>query len=47
MLRLMRRGKFLRRILPNWHAREKAFRAWYFDLADQVVAPTDSASYAT
>jgi len=47
MLRLMRRGKFLRRLLPAWHAKEKAFRAWYFDLADQFVAPTDAASYAT
>ncbi len=47
MLRLMRRGKFLRRLLPTWHAKEKAFRAWYFELADQFVAPTDAASYAT
>jgi indolepyruvate ferredoxin oxidoreductase len=47
MLRLMRRGKFLRRLLPAWHAKEKAFRAWYFDLADQFIAPADSASYAT
>jgi indolepyruvate ferredoxin oxidoreductase len=47
MLRLMRRAKFLRRLLPAWHARERAFRSWYFDLADQFVAPADSASYAT
>jgi indolepyruvate ferredoxin oxidoreductase len=47
MLRLMRRGKFLRRLLPAWHARERAFRAWYFDLADQFVAPIDAGSYAT
>ena len=47
MLRLMRRGKFLRRMLPTWHAKERAFRAWYFDLADQFAAPADSASYAT
>ncbi len=47
MLRLMRRAKFLRRVLPNWHAQERAFRAWYFDLADQFAAPADSASYAT
>ena len=46
MLRLMRRGKFLRRLLPAWHARERAFRAWYFDLADQFAAPADAASYA-
>ncbi len=47
MLRLMRRGKFLRRLLPAWHAREKAFRQRYFDLADQFHAPADAASYAT
>ena len=47
MLRLMRRGKFLRRLLPAWHARERAFRSWYFDLADQFAAPADPASYAT
>ena len=41
------RWKFLRRLLPAWHAKEKAFRAWYFDLADQFAAPTDAASYAT
>jgi indolepyruvate ferredoxin oxidoreductase len=46
MLRLMRRAKFLRRMLPAWHSREKEFRAWYFDLADQFAAPADSASYA-
>ena len=47
MLRLMRRAKFLRRMLPAWHAEERAFRAWYFDLADQFVAPVDADSYAT
>jgi indolepyruvate ferredoxin oxidoreductase len=47
MLRLMRRGKFLRRLLPAWHAREKAFRSWYFEIADRFAAPADSASYAT
>lgn len=47
MLKLMRRAKFLRRLLPAWHAKERAFRSWYFDLADQFVAPTDSTSYST
>ena len=47
MLRLMRRGKFLRRLLPAWHAKEKAFRAWYFDLTDKFAAPANAASYAT
>ena len=47
MLHLMRRAKFLRRLLPAWHSRERAFRSWYFDLADQFAAPVDQASYAT
>jgi indolepyruvate ferredoxin oxidoreductase len=47
MLHLMRHGKFLRRMLPAWHAKERAFRAWYFDLTDQFDAPADAASYAT
>jgi indolepyruvate ferredoxin oxidoreductase len=47
MLKLMRRGKFLRRLMPTWHAKEKAFRDWYFSLADQFAAPGDPASYAT
>jgi indolepyruvate ferredoxin oxidoreductase len=47
MLRLMRHGKFLRRLLPAWHAREKAFRQWYFDLADRFAAPANAAAYAT
>jgi indolepyruvate ferredoxin oxidoreductase len=46
MLKLMRRGKFLRRLLPAWHARERAFRQWYFDLASQFSAPSSSAAYA-
>jgi indolepyruvate ferredoxin oxidoreductase len=28
-LRLIRRARFLRRILPAWHRRERAFRDWY------------------
>jgi indolepyruvate ferredoxin oxidoreductase len=47
MLRLMREGKWLRRLLPAWHAKEKAFRDWYFDLAEKFAAPADAASYAT
>ena len=47
MLRLMRRGKILRKLLPAWHARERAFRAWYFDIADQFEAPPDAEAYAT
>jgi indolepyruvate ferredoxin oxidoreductase len=29
MLHLMKRLKFIRRMLPAWHNREKAFRDWY------------------
>jgi indolepyruvate ferredoxin oxidoreductase len=47
MLKLMRKGKFLRRLLPGWHAEERAFRSWYFHLADRFAAPADPASYAT
>ena len=31
-LEVMKRMKFLRRVLPGWHAKEKAFRGWYVDL---------------
>lgn len=34
MLKLMRHGKFLRRILPGWHVKEKAFRDWYVKLSE-------------
>jgi indolepyruvate ferredoxin oxidoreductase len=47
MLRLMRQAKFLRRLLPSWHRKEKDFRDWYFDLADQFAAPPDAEAYAT
>jgi indolepyruvate ferredoxin oxidoreductase len=47
MLKAMRHAKFLRRVLPAWHAKERAFRRWYFDLADQFAAPGDGAAYAT
>jgi indolepyruvate ferredoxin oxidoreductase len=29
MLRLVRRARFLRRLMPAWHRRERAFRDWY------------------
>ncbi|MBI2118512.1 MAG: 2-oxoacid:acceptor oxidoreductase family protein [Elusimicrobia bacterium] len=32
MLNIMKYCKFLRRLLPLWHKREKAFRNWYIDL---------------
>jgi indolepyruvate ferredoxin oxidoreductase len=34
MLRLMKRAKFLRRLLPAWHAQDKAFRDWYVRLVE-------------
>ena len=34
MLNLMKHAKFLRRVLPGWHAREKAFRDWYLRLVE-------------
>jgi indolepyruvate ferredoxin oxidoreductase len=30
-LRLIRRARFLRGLLPSWHRRERAFRDWYED----------------
>ena len=47
MLKLMRRAKFMRRLMPGWHAKEKEFRDWYFDLAEQFTAPRDPEAYAT
>jgi len=47
MLRLMRRAKFLRRLLPAWHAKERAFRDWYFIITDQFEAPLNQEAYAT
>ena len=43
-LNMMKRMKFLRKLLPVWHAREKAFRDWYVDLA-QKFHYQDKASY--
>ena len=44
-LHLMKRMKFLRRLLPEWHAREKAFREWYISRVVDTFAPADGASY--
>lgn len=35
MLRIMKRMKFLRRLLPAWHARDRAFRDWYLGLVER------------
>ena len=44
-LNLMRRMKFLRRLLPEWHAKEKAFREWYITRVIDTFAPTDTETY--
>ncbi|MBI3291827.1 MAG: 2-oxoacid:acceptor oxidoreductase family protein [Elusimicrobia bacterium] len=36
-LAVMKRLKVLRRWLPGWHAREKAFRDWYVSLVDRFT----------
>ncbi len=43
-LNMMKRMKFLRKLLPAWHAREKAFRDWYVDLVHKFHYQ-DQASY--
>ncbi|MBI4372238.1 MAG: 2-oxoacid:acceptor oxidoreductase family protein [Candidatus Omnitrophica bacterium] len=43
-LEIMKRMKFLRRLLPGWHAREKAFRDWYIQLV-KGFQDQDQASY--
>lgn len=35
MLNVMKHMKFLRRLMPAWHKKEKAFRAWYEVLVDR------------
>lgn len=37
MLRIMARGRWLRYLLPGWHAREKAYRDWYLGLVDKFT----------
>ena len=44
-LNLMKRMKFLRRWLPQWHAKEKAFRAWYITRVIDTFAPIDAERY--
>ncbi|MBI4436236.1 MAG: 2-oxoacid:acceptor oxidoreductase family protein [Candidatus Omnitrophica bacterium] len=45
-LKMMRRMKFLRRLLPQWHRREKAFRDWYIELIHKFHY-YDEESYAS
>ncbi|MCH7715371.1 MAG: M48 family metalloprotease [Gemmatimonadetes bacterium] len=44
-LNLMKRMKFLRRWLPKWHTKEKAFRDWYIAEVIDTFAPTNAKSY--
>ncbi len=38
MLKIMREAKILRRLLPQWHAQEKTFCQWYFQIAESFHA---------
>ena len=44
-LNLVKRMKFLRRWLSQWHAKEKAFRDWYLARVIDTFAPTDDETY--
>lgn len=44
-LNLMKRLKFLRRLLSQWHKLEKAFRDWYIAKVVDTFAPHDRESY--
>ena len=44
-LHLMKRMKFLRHWLPEWHAKEKAFREWYITRVIDTFSPTDTETY--
>ena len=46
-LNLMKRMKFLRRWLSQWHAKEKAFRDWYIVEVVDTFAPIDANDYDT
>ncbi len=35
MLKLMKRMKFLRKLMPAWHKEEKAYRDWYVEFVDR------------
>ena len=45
MLKLMRRMRFLRKLLPVWHSEEQVYRDWFIGLADAFDAE-DSGRYA-
>jgi len=35
-LRIMARCRFLRRLMPSWHQRERAFRDWFEQIVDRI-----------
>ena len=37
MLNAMKHMKFLRRLMPKWHEKEKAFREWYAGMVDKFA----------
>ena len=41
MLRLMKHAKFLRRLLPGWHRRDREFRDWYRALVREYPGGQD------
>jgi indolepyruvate ferredoxin oxidoreductase len=45
MLNLMKYCKFLRRWMPSWHGREKAYRDWYIGLVRQFNYFRNNAIY--
>lgn len=45
VLHLMKRMKFLRRWLSQWHAKEKEFRDWYIQEVIDTFDPTDDENY--
>ena len=45
MLHLMKHMKFLRRILSNWHIKEREFRDWYITEVIDTFSPTNDESY--
>jgi indolepyruvate ferredoxin oxidoreductase len=48
MFRIVRHCRWLRNLLPQWHAKERAFREWYMNLVDtcNLCEPHDAATYA-
>ncbi|MBI4217792.1 MAG: 2-oxoacid:acceptor oxidoreductase family protein, partial [Elusimicrobia bacterium] len=47
MLTIVKHGKFLRKLLPEWHRREKEFRDWYVDLVRKFNYFESEVAYRT